>query len=130
MHIRDEERRNDGAVTRRRFAGSLVAGLAGTLCPIADGQTAKDGEAEANIGLKPDDMSVADWDEVRARYSNVLRVYGQRLSLEEKRKTVEILATNQHMLASIRSFVVQNGDVSACTLRVYDANQPSADKQV
>jgi hypothetical protein len=45
-------------------------------------------------------------------------VYGKRLSVDEKQRLKVILTTNQHMLVSIRSFEVQNGDTSACTLRL------------
>ena len=107
------------AVSRRRFAGSALVAAGVALFPeMAAGEN---GEALAPIvdpGPKPEDLSAADWEEVRARYSNLLRVYGGRLSLEEKRHAVRILITNQHMLASIRSFIVQNGDPSACTLRL------------
>jgi len=128
----DHDSDDVGAVSRRRFTGGAVAIVASALCPvIAPGEDKRNPSVGTDIGLKPEDLSVADWNEVRARYSNLLRVYGKRLSLEEKRKSVDILTTNQHMLASIRSFVVQNGDVSACTLRVYGPQQPSdADKKV
>ena len=132
MRMSDHDSDDVGAVSRRMFAGGAVAIVASALCPaIAPGEDKRNPSVGTDIGSKPEDLSVADWNEVRARYSNLLRVYGKRLSLEEKRKSVEILTTNQHMLASIRSFVVQNGDVSACTLRVYGPQRPSdADKQV
>ena len=123
---------NVAAPNRRQFAGSLVAAATGVLLPAAAvaADRTEDKQAEnfaidpaiepaIDPGLRPEGFSDADWDEVQARYSNLLRVYGQRLSSEERRRTVRILITNEHMLVSIRSFVVQNGDPSACTLRVY-----------
>ena len=74
----------------------------------------------AGIGAKPEDLSAADWGQVRARYANVLRVYGERLSAGERERILRILTTNQRMLASIRTFDVENGDTAACTLRVVD----------
>ncbi len=71
------------------------------------------------IGPKPPDLSLADWAEVRAKYENILRVYGSRLTPDEKRRAITVLTTHQHMLASIRTFAVQNQDPSACTLRLY-----------
>ena len=92
--------------SRRTFA-SLVAGalLQGT-------QIAAGAEAQ------PPDLSTEDWAEVQAKYANVLRVYGSRLSPDEKHRAVTILTRHQYMLASIRTFVVQNDDPSACTLRL------------
>jgi hypothetical protein len=100
--------------SRRTFA-SLAAGalLQGT-------HTAAGAEPSgpAEIGPKPPDLSLADWAEVRAKYTNLVRVYGERLTPAEKRRAVTILTRHQHMLASIRTFVVQNDDPSACTLRL------------
>jgi hypothetical protein len=75
-----------------------------------------------DIGPKPLDLSSEDWGEVRAKYSNLLRVYGERLTADEKRHSLSVLIRHQHMLASIRGFVVQNDNASACTLRLYGAD--------
>ena len=110
----------DAALSRRSFAGGAVAAAAAALIPAAAAQkTEKPAAMETDLGVKPEGLSDADWDEVRARYANLLRVYGERLSADEKRRAVKILTTNQHMLASIRLFVTQNADASACTLRLY-----------
>ena len=116
------------ALSRRRFAGGAIAAAAAIALPPG-AAAADDGKMQgsgSDPGPMPEGFSVADWDEVRTRYSNVLRVYGNRLSLEEKHRTVRILTTNQRMLASIRLFVVQNGDPSACTLRVFDPRQQAS----
>jgi hypothetical protein len=103
--------------SRRTFA-SFAAGalLQGT--QIAAGA---EPTGLSDPGPKPPDLSLADWGEVRAKYSNMLRVYGERLSPAEKKRAVKVLIQHQHMLASIRKFVVQNEDPSACTLRLYGA---------
>ncbi|MBW4027410.1 MAG: hypothetical protein HIU93_08390 [Acidobacteria bacterium] len=109
-----------GSLTRRGFAGSLFGAATVALLPVASVAQSKSTDEP---GPRPEDLSDADWNEVRARYSNLLRVYGERLSLEEKPRLAAILTTNQRMLASVRSFVVQNGDPSACTLRLYSSHQ-------
>lgn len=110
--------------SRRTFAGSVIAAATVTLLPAAAAsENEKIEGAAADPGLRPEGLSVTDWDEVRARYSNLLRVYGEKLSPGEKQRAKRILTTNQHMLASIRSFAVQNGDPSACTLRIFDPEQ-------
>jgi hypothetical protein len=112
---------NTESINRRSLARSVVAATAISLIPTFTSTAEKVTLASAaNIGPKPEGLSGAEWDEVQAKYTNLLRVYGARLSEDEKRSLVNILTTNQHMLVSIRSFVVQNGDPSACTLRVYD----------
>jgi hypothetical protein len=97
--------------SRRQFAGTVLAAAAMSFLPA----TVEAQEA------RPDGLSAADWDEVQARYANLLRVYGERLSASEKQHAKRILITNQHMLASIRSFAVENSDTAASTLRVVDA---------
>jgi hypothetical protein len=103
-------------LSRRTFA-SLATGA------LLQGTQIATGAEPTDIGTKPPDLSLADWGEVRAKYANVLRVYGPRLTPDEKRRAVTILTQHQHMLASIRTFVVQNDDPSACTLRLYGAEQ-------
>ena len=114
-------------ITRRTFASSLVAATALGLLPAAQAQSNSEAhdvaQLASHLGAKPDDLSAADWDEVQAKHANILRVYGARLSADEKHRAAAILKTNQYMLASIRTFEVQNGDPSACTLRLYDASQ-------
>ena len=113
---------NTESIDRRSFARSLVATTAIVLTPTFTSNTEKvTSPSVANIGPKPEGLSDADWDEVQAKYTNLLRVYGARLSAGEKHTLANILTTNQHMLVSIRSFSVSNGDPSACTLRVKTA---------
>jgi hypothetical protein len=110
-------------VSRRRFATGFVAAAALTLVPVEADASAEGNKlptAGVGLGPKPADLSAADWDEVHARYANLLHVYGTRLTEAEKHRAGLILTTNQHMLASIRAFEVQNGDPSACTLRLYE----------
>lgn len=107
------------SLSRRHFAKDAAAVAAITLLPAVRGvaeQTAP--SIEETLGPRPEGLSATDWDEVHAKYSNLLRVYNERLSADEKHRLVNILTANQHMLASIRSFEVQNGDPSACTLRL------------
>jgi hypothetical protein len=113
---------NAASVSRRYFARNAVATAAVSLIsPVAISAEKTTPSSSSPLGPRPERLSVADWDEVHAKYKNLLRVYGDRLSSAEKHTLVNILTANQHMLASIRSFAVQNGDPSACTLRVYDS---------
>jgi hypothetical protein len=116
-----ESIRNLAPLSRREFAGAAFASAATVILPAAAaGEERPSLKPSQELGTKPEDLSAADWEEVQARYTNLLRVYGSRLSIDQKHRAASILTTNQHMLASIRTFVVQNGDPSACTLRIYD----------
>lgn len=123
---------NPEEITRRTFAGSLVAATALGLLPAAQAQSISGSlpheasQPAFDPGAKPDDLSAADWEEVQAKLANLLRVYGPRLSADEKRRAAVILKMNQYMLASIRAFEVQNGDPSACTLRLCNDRQKPA----
>jgi hypothetical protein len=106
-------------LSRRLFGKNAVASAAVVLLPaVGAAETSNVPAAAPHLGVKPEGLSAADWDEVHQKYTNLLRVYGKGLAQEEKRRLIAILTTNQHMLVSIRSFVVQNGDPSACTLRL------------
>jgi hypothetical protein len=105
--------------SRRLFGKNAIATAAITILPSATVPAEASIQVSAqHLGTKPEGLSDDDWNEVYARYSNLLRVYGSRLSAEEKHRLVNILTTNQRMLVSIRSFEVQNGDPSACVLHL------------
>jgi len=111
-----------GLLTRRAFSRRAFGAAGLGLLPVTSIQEQDNAATPRNdtagLGEKPADLSISDWEEVRTRYTNVLQRYGARLSLEQKQRIGRILTENEHMLASIRSFVVQNGDPSACTLRL------------
>jgi len=103
-------------MSRRLFTQRTVSAAAISVFSVSPIKAEE--KLSVDFAHKPDGLSVADWDEVQARYRNLLRVYGERLSATERKSIVRILTTNQFMLASIRSFVVQNSDPSSCTLRL------------
>jgi hypothetical protein len=100
-------------VTRRQFGkqaafASLSAALAVT--PVA-GQTdaASPSEKEANAS-----------GDIEARYQQVIRRYGDRLSEEQRKRVRKILAYNEKLLAPIRSFPLENGQPAATVLKFYE----------
>jgi hypothetical protein len=107
------------SLSRRRFGKRVFATTAAALLPTAAvAKMSAVPTSSVDLGIKPEGLTAAEWDEVRAKFANLLRVYGKRLSAEDKHRLIRILTTNQQMLVSIRSFEVQNGDPSACTLRL------------
>jgi hypothetical protein len=115
MHEELPSKRAD-AISRRLFAQKFLSTAAIGVLP----STAVEAIVPpvTNAPGRPEDFSDQDWDELQARYKNLLRVNSYRLSPSEKQHLLHILITNQYMLKSIRSFVVQNSDSSAITLRL------------
>ncbi len=64
-------------------------------------------------------LDAADQAEVEAKYSEVVRKYGSRLSDEQKTRVRGVIGRHQRMLARVRAFDVDNGDAPATGLRLY-----------
>ena len=100
-------------VTRRQFGkqaafASLSAALAVT--PAA-------GQTDAAHTSKEEATAA---DDIEARYQQVIRRYGDRLSEEQRKRVRKILAYNEKLLAPIRSFPLENGQPAATVLKFYE----------
>jgi hypothetical protein len=62
------------------------------------------------------DLCSGQTEEVEAKLANIVRKYGSRLSEEQRNHLRHILTYNEKMLASVRSFPLQNGDPPASVL--------------
>jgi hypothetical protein len=115
-------------LSRRDFGRRAVIGAAVTLSSfallarnIASVQESKPGEKspdKSSRSLTPDQAQ-----EVEARLANIVRKYGNRLSEEQRQHLRRILTYNERMLASIRTFSLQNGDPPASVLKISLRNQ-------
>ena len=96
-------------VSRRRFGRrAAFAAVAGTFAsPLLDSQ-------EGARSLLAGDQSAVD-----AKYANVIRKYGDRLSPAQRLRAREILVSHQRMLKRIRDFALENSDAPATGLRLY-----------
>jgi hypothetical protein len=56
---------------------------------------------------------------VEAKYANVIRKYGDRLSEPQRTRVRETLARHQRMLMRVRDFSLENGDAPATSFRLY-----------
>ena len=92
-------------MTSRRKFGSAIAGAVNLLIAAP---------RQEQVGSS----SAATDSEINARYTNALRVYGDRLSESQRQRLRKILAQNQRMLANIRKFPLKNADSPATTLRL------------
>ena len=54
-----------------------------------------------------------------AKFSDVVRKYGDRLSDEQKTRVRGVLANHQRMLARVRVFPIDNSDAPATGLRLF-----------
>jgi endonuclease YncB( thermonuclease family) len=102
------------AFSRRRFGRrAALTAVAGTLSsPLLDSQV-------GTHALLADDRA-----EVDAKYANVIRKYGARLSPAERVRARDTLLEHQRMLKRIRDFALENGDAPATGLRLYPSDTP------
>jgi hypothetical protein len=97
------------AISRRKFASAAIMGAA---LPAVSGAP----QQPAGAGL-----SEAENAEVEARYNNVIRQYGDRLSEEQRQRIRRILTANERMMSHIREFPLVNGDTPATVLKLEGA---------
>jgi hypothetical protein len=76
-----------------------------------------------------DDLTPEQREEVEAKLTNIIRKYGNRLAEDQRAHLRRILAYNEKMLASVRSFPLQNGDPPASILKVSVHEQRESSKQ-
>lgn len=100
------------AVSRRRFGRrAAFAAVAGTFAsPLLDSQ-------EGARSLPAGDQTAVD-----AKYANVIRKYGDRLSPAQRTRVRETLLSHQRMLKRIRDFTLENSDAPATGLRLYPSD--------
>jgi hypothetical protein len=100
-------------VTRRQFGKQAAfAGLSAALAV-----TPATGQSEA---ARPSEKETNAADDIEARYQQVIRRYGDRLSEEQRKRVRKILAYNEKLLAPIRNFPLDNGQPAATVLKFYE----------
>jgi hypothetical protein len=99
------------AISRRRFnRRAAIAAVAGTAAsPLLDSQEARS-------------LPASDETAVDAKYANVIRKYGDRLSPAQRVRAREILVNHQRMLKRTRDFALENSDAPATGLRLYPSD--------
>ena len=98
-------------VSRRQ----LIVGTAAVLPAAAAAAQGNDPDA----ALPPADQAAVD-----AKYANVIRKYGERLSETQRSRAREILARHQRMLMRVRGFALENGDAPATGFRLQPEKRP------
>ena len=111
------ESSRDVSISRR---GWVVAAAA-----ILSSQALGAQEERASPTLPPADEAA-----VEAKYANVIRKYGDRLSEPQKARAREIIVRHQRMLMRVRDFALENGDAPATGLRLYPGDgSPAAGRK-
>ena len=121
-HSRRKTRSAPNTISRRQFAQTAVIAAA-ALAPPTSAMVAGGSSASGNsfaAAVQPDNLGLnpAQKKEVEAKLANIVRKYGSRLSKEQREHLGHILGYNEKMLASIRSFPLENGDAPATVLKL------------
>jgi hypothetical protein len=114
-HMKKENPAPDpNAISRRLFGRrAALATAAGTLSPPL-----LESQQKANGPPAGDEAAV------NAKYANVIRKYGTRLSPAQRVRAREILVEHQKMLKRIRDFALENNDAPATGLRLHPSDGP------
>ena len=103
--------KNRDAISRRSFGRRAVwAAAVSAVDPAA-------AQSQGRGGQTP--LPPADQAEVDAKFAEVVRKYGDRLSEEQKTRVRTVLARHQRMLMRVREFPLENGEGPATVLRLY-----------
>jgi hypothetical protein len=109
-------------ISRRDFGWRAAIAAAITLSPSTLFGSNRNSNQESKPGDKTRDqgggLTPEQSQEVEDRLANLVRKYGNRLSGEQRQHLRRILTYNERMLASIRSFSLQNGDPPASVLKL------------
>lgn len=123
-HSPAKTRSTPNTISRRQFA-QTAALAAAVLSPPATALVAGVSPApgpgnRASAPVQPDNLGLnpAQKKEVEAKLANIVRKYGSRLSNQQREHLAHILGYNEKMLASIRSFPLENGDAPATVLKL------------
>jgi hypothetical protein len=98
-------------VSRRKLMAGTAAVLTATAVPAQQG--------DSGTGLPPGDQAAVD-----AKYANVIRKYGERLSEAQRTRARDVLVRHQRMLMRVREFALENGDAPATGLRLQPEKRP------
>lgn len=110
-------------ISRRDFGWRAAIAAAITLSPRTLLGSNRNSNQESKPGDKAPDqaggsLTPEQSQEVEDRLANIVRKYGNRLSGEQRQHLRRILTYNERMLASIRTFSLQNGDPPASVLKL------------
>lgn len=99
-------------ISRRNFGRrAALAGLATALTPSALPAQGRGGNQTP--------LPAQDQAEVDAKFNDMVRKYGDRLSDDQKTRARGVFGRHQRMLMRMREFPLENSDVPATELQLY-----------
>ncbi len=119
--VKDELLKQRERIDRRQFARRAGSLAAAALLPLAE--EAKSQAQTDEFNDWPEDFTPVDRGEVRAKYANLLRVYGERLSDDEKKRARETLLRHQRSLKTVRAIKTENWDPMSTTTRMEELGE-------
>ncbi len=99
------------SISRRNFGRR--AAWAGLATAVSPSDLAAQGRGGNQTPLPPQDRA-----EVDAKFTDMVRKYGDRLSEDQKTRARGVLARHQRMLMRVREFPLENGDAPATELHL------------
>src|SRR5262245_51504483 len=109
------DHKSDSRISRRRFGQQAALAASAILSPVSVAVSAHDSPAPV---ASDSTLTISQSAEVEAKLANIVRKYGDRLTMEQRSHLRRILVYNERMLASVRAFPLQNGDSPASVLKV------------
>ena len=125
-------------ISRRRFGRQAAIAAALSISPAKLLGTTQDSSQETIAVANRQEHSAGGGateqiPEVEAKLANIVRKFGDRLSTQQRDHLRRILAYNEKMLASVKTFSLQNGDPPASVLKLSlrqetESNRPARDR--
>jgi len=101
--------RRDFSIRLAGIAGIAAAADGGNLLEAQESGVKNRVSATSSPTLE-EGLSPTDQAEVESRYQNVIRVWGDRLSSEQRERVRRVLVKNARMMQPMRAFQLENGD--------------------
>ncbi len=110
-------------ISRRDFGRHAAVATALALSPGTLIESPQDSDPRRKLEAslpnnRGDGLTPEQREELEAKLTNIIRKYGNRLSDDQRAHLRRILTYNEKMLASVRSFPLQNGNPPASVLKV------------
>lgn len=123
-------------ISRRNFtihlagiAGVAVAGDSAHLLEAQESAAKNRASGASSSPTLMEGLSPTEQAEVESRYQNVIRLWGDRLSNEQRERVRRVLVANARMMRPMRAFQLENGDPPAEVLRITNDSMPAESGQ-
>ena len=113
-------------ISRRRFGKTAMMASVAAMIPSTVSAHVHPKPASPQKDKAEEKLPAEARQEIEAKYQNILRKYGDRLSEEQRKRMRQILAYNQKMLIPVRAFSLENWNAPATILKLSEpATRPA-----